>query len=131
MQGIDELSQTDAGRFTMAVIAWKVAGKDALDLLKTCMGVVIGIPLEITLFGIWLFIIRRFFLLRTVKLKVTVNADKSKVTEYGIVNACSRSTKSSMPVINEIDSDERFFGLAVTTVLFLLVSAVNLGTVIF
>src|SRR4051812_35957038 len=30
----DKFSKTDVGHFTMAVIAWKVAGRDALDLTK-------------------------------------------------------------------------------------------------
>lgn len=77
VQGIDELSQTDAGRFTMAVIAWKVAGKDALGLMDRFAGVAIGIPILFVLLGIYVWVMRRFFIMRIVKIGETVPVTSS------------------------------------------------------
>jgi hypothetical protein len=44
VQGIDNFSKTDAGRFTMLVVGWKVMGKDAIDLVDRFKNVAIGVP---------------------------------------------------------------------------------------
>lgn len=62
VEGLDDLSKTNAGKFTMAVIAWKVAGKDALDLLDRVKRVFIGVPLLIAWNALLLWFWRRNFL---------------------------------------------------------------------
>lgn len=37
IDGLDKLSKTDAGKFTMAAIAWKIAGKDAIHFTDIVM----------------------------------------------------------------------------------------------
>lgn len=39
-----KFADTTPGKFTMALIAWKVAAKDSISLVNTVLGVVIGIP---------------------------------------------------------------------------------------
>ena len=53
----NEFAHTDAGKFTMAVIAWKVAGNDAIALLDRAKHVVIGVPFLIawTVLFIWFY----------------------------------------------------------------------------
>lgn len=55
VDGIDKFSKTDAGRFTMVVVAWKVMGRDAIDLLDRVKNVAIGVPFLIawTIVFIW------------------------------------------------------------------------------
>lgn len=66
----DKFSKTDAGRFTMAIIAWKVAGRDAMDLTQyvttKAIKIFFGIPVLIAwnCLAIWFF--RRIFLPRQV-----------------------------------------------------------------
>ena len=70
LEGIDKLSKTDAGRFTMAVIAWKVAGREATELTEyfttKIFHIVFGVPILIgwNLLAIWFY--RRMFLPRRV-----------------------------------------------------------------
>jgi len=62
----NKFAGTDAGRFTMVVIAWKVMGKDALSLLDRFTGVVIGVPLFIAWISIYLYVLRNKFMTRRV-----------------------------------------------------------------
>ncbi len=68
----EKFSKTDAGRFTMAIIAWKVAGKDALQVTQyvtdKAVHILFGIPALIAwnILCIWFF--RRMFLPRRVVL---------------------------------------------------------------
>ncbi len=66
VDGIDKFSKTDAGRFTMLVVAWKVMGNDALTLLDRVKNVVIGVPFLIgwTVLFIWFY--RRNFMVYSV-----------------------------------------------------------------
>lgn len=61
----------------MAVIAWKVAGKDALGLMDRFAGVAIGIPILFVLLGIYVWVMRRFFIMRIVKIGETVPVTSS------------------------------------------------------
>jgi hypothetical protein len=61
VQGIDDLAKTDAGKFTMAIIAWKVAGRDAIELVDRVKTVVIGVPLLIALNCVFFWFYRRNF----------------------------------------------------------------------
>jgi hypothetical protein len=65
----EKFSKTDAGRFTMAIIAWKVAGRDAVELTNRAIKVVFGVPVLIgwNCLAIWFF--RRMFLPRRVVIK--------------------------------------------------------------
>lgn len=134
VQGIDELSQTDAGRFTMAVIAWKVAGKDALGLMDRFTGVLIGVPILVVFFCTYVWVVRRFFMLRTIKLKETVTGegkDKVKTITYGVVNADSNySSNTDWTNVYSIDNDTRYGGMTVLSIAWVLVSAIIVGTVI-
>lgn len=56
----NKFASTPVGHFTMAMIAWKILGRDLLH-------VVIGIPLYLMLLTIWFYFVRRLFLGRWVK----------------------------------------------------------------
>lgn len=56
----NKFANTPVGHFTMAMIAWKILGRDLLH-------VVIGIPLYLMLLTIWFYFVRRLFLGRWVK----------------------------------------------------------------
>lgn len=58
----NKFAGTDAGRFTMAVIAWKVAGKDARELTSEIFRKFIGICLLTVLFVLFCFFFRKMFL---------------------------------------------------------------------
>lgn len=66
VQGIDNFSKTDAGRFTMLVIGWKVMGKDAIDLLDRVKNVAIGVPFLICWTALFVWFYRRNFTIRAV-----------------------------------------------------------------
>lgn len=53
----NKFAGTDAGRFTMIVIAWKVMGDDAMTLLERFTHIAFGVPAFIvwTTFYIWFF----------------------------------------------------------------------------
>lgn len=48
----EKFSQTDAGKFTMAIIAWKVAGHEATALTERLIHVAVGVPILI----VWIFV---------------------------------------------------------------------------
>lgn len=56
----NKFANTPVGHFTMAMIAWKILGRDLLH-------VVIGIPLYIILLSVWVYFARRFYFGRWVK----------------------------------------------------------------
>lgn len=127
VQGIDELSHTDAGRFTMGVIAWKVAGQDALVLLRRFTGAAIGVPMLAVMLGIYIWVVRRFFILRMVKMEETVTGEgkeKVKTIKYGAVNADQHYSNATFPVIYSIDDATRYGGLFCASAVYLIVSAI-------
>ncbi len=85
VDGIDKFTKTDAGRFTMLVVAWKVMGRDAIDLLDRVKNVAIGVPFLIawTLLFIWFY--RKNFTAYAV-LKSTTGPLWNRVKTYEKVN---------------------------------------------
>jgi hypothetical protein len=80
-------SGTPAGHFTMAVIAWKVAGHDAMDLLNRTVHVIVGVPFLIAwiILGVW--VIRRNFMARRVVVEDSGSWLRgTRVRKYAIVN---------------------------------------------
>lgn len=116
VDGIEKVSKTDAGRFTMLVIAWKVMGKDALDLLRHFTGVAIGIPLEVVLLCIATWVTRRFWMIRS---SVTSSEGPfwNKKKTYELVNV-------------KVDDDTRYTGLFITWLAFAVLSIMNIAFVI-
>lgn len=70
LEGIDKLSKTDAGRFTMAVIAWKVAGQEATELTEyfttKILHIVFGIPIILGWNALAIWFYRRMYLPRRI-----------------------------------------------------------------
>jgi len=62
----NKFADTDAGRFTMLVIAWKVAGQDAMTLLDRFTGVAVGVPSLIAWCALCIWYIRRMFVRHTI-----------------------------------------------------------------
>ena len=119
VDGLDKVSHTDAGRFTMAVIAWKVAGRDALDLLQRFIGVLVGVPIQIVIVFAALWVTRRFTMTYSVKSKVTGPWwSNTRVVEYKLVN-------------DDLESDYRYGVLFATWIIAIIISLLNIGFVIF
>lgn len=62
----NKFAGTDAGRFTMLVIAWKVAGQDAMYLLEKFTGLIFGIPAMMVWTAIYVWILRKRFIMHRV-----------------------------------------------------------------
>jgi len=138
IDGIDKVSKTDAGRFTMAVIAWKVAGNDAMVLLHRFIGVAVGVPLEIVVIGIYIWFIRRFTMTRQVKAKVTGGLfSKDRVVTYVTINAIDPSYNSDRKkmadegVVSFITEDFKICALVVSTLALAAFSLAIIAGVIF
>jgi hypothetical protein len=65
----NKFSGTPAGRFTMAVIAWKVAGRDAVELVDRFVGVLIGVPSLIVVTFLYAWFMRKTFICHKVCVK--------------------------------------------------------------
>ena len=133
VDGIDKFSKTDAGRFTMLVVAWKVMGADAVNLLDRFTGVAVGIPLLSVFTLIYIWVIRRFFMPRTVLLSKTGGLFSSdRKVEYGVMNATANYKASEgVRIVSTIDPEERFVGLFLSSVIFILVGILITAQVIF
>lgn len=116
VDGIDKVSKTDAGRFTMLVIAWKVMGKDALDLFRKVEGIAIGVPIGIFLIILATWITRRFWMVRSVVVKAE-GPFWNKTKTYETVNT-------------KLDDDTRYTGLFLTWLAFAILSFINVAFVI-
>jgi hypothetical protein len=90
----EKFSKTDAGRFTMAVIAWKVAGKDAMNMTHGVLKFAFGIATSIVWTGIFIWFLRKFCRAYSVKESVTGSF-------------WSASRKVTYKVINEIEADAK------------------------
>ena len=118
VQGVDNFSKTDAGRFTMLVIGWKVMGKDALDLLRRFTGVAVGIPIQIVLICLAAWVTRRFWMVRSVVTSVKGPFwSKERAVTYQVVN-------------DDVEDDTRYTGLFMTWLAFALLSIANISWVI-
>ncbi len=62
VDGIDKFSKTEAGRFTMLMVGWKVMGKDAVDMLDRVKRVAIGVPFLIAWTALFIWFYRRNYL---------------------------------------------------------------------
>ena len=80
----EKFSKTDAGHFTMAVIAWKVAGKDAVDLIHHFITSIFGITAAFVWLCIYIWFLRRFCRIYSVKAKAS-GPFWNRVTEYTII----------------------------------------------
>lgn len=133
VQGLQDLGNTNVGKFAMVLAAWKVMGKDAVGLLKTVEGILVGVPLQIVLIVIYVWVLRRFFITRSVVLSKTGGMfSKERKVEYGVVNVTSSyRAPEGVKVISTIEQDARYVGLFLSSAIFLIVSAVNVAQVIF
>lgn len=61
-ENANKFANTDAGKFTMAVIAWKVAGRDALDLTNRTVTIVLGVPIMVVIDLLFIWFVRRNFM---------------------------------------------------------------------
>jgi hypothetical protein len=85
VDGIDKFSKTDAGRFTMFVIGWKVMGKDAVDLVKQFSGIAVGVPILLAWNVLCIWFYRRNFLPRKVMVSKEGNF-WNKSVKWQVVN---------------------------------------------
>lgn len=118
VDGIDKFSKTDAGRFTMLVVAWKVMGQDAINLVDRVKNVAIGVPFLIgwTILFIWFY--RRTFLARPV-LKTKEGPWWNAKRTYEIVN-------------NDREfSDGKSFGVAFTCIAYFATTTLVAANIIF
>ena len=67
----EKFSKTDAGRFTMAVIAWKVAGADAINLMHHFTNLIAGTVLALVVLFLYIWYVRRFCCVYSVKKSMT------------------------------------------------------------
>ena len=81
----NKFAGTDAGRFTMAVIAWKVAGDDAVRLLDRFQGIVVGVPVLFVWVSVSIWFWRRNFMKHRVLVSST-GPFWNKTKTYKIVN---------------------------------------------
>ena len=63
-ENANKFAKTDAGKFTMGVIAWKVAGREAVELTNRAVRIVVGIPVLIAVNFLFIWFYRRNFLAR-------------------------------------------------------------------
>jgi hypothetical protein len=106
----NKFSGTPAGRFTMAVIAWKVAGHDAIELTNRLVHVVVGIPLLIAWVTIGLWVIRKNFMQH----KVVI--EKTGFWLWG--------TKKYQMVNQDSFSEGKGAALIITIIIFVIVSCI-------
>lgn len=116
----EKLAKTDVGHFTMAVIAWKVAGNDAVQVTRMVTrqvtGLLIGVPIMIFWICVYLWVMRKFCFKYRVLTKVS-GPFWNRTKEY---------------TIQQFGSDgERAGAAVISTVIFVLVSAIVLCQVIF
>ncbi len=98
----EKFSKTDAGRFTMLVIAWKVAGKDATMFIKDIGAMIFGIFAQIVWTMIYIWYMRKFLRTYSVPTKITgAFWEKSRIVEYKIVN--------------DLKSEEKFIATLIAT----------------
>jgi hypothetical protein len=89
IEGIDRFSKTELGRFTMVLVGWKVAGKDAIGLFNRLAGIVVGIPVAIALSGVFFWFYRRNFLPHRVCIESTghwFNPFSPRTKKWEVVN---------------------------------------------
>jgi hypothetical protein len=85
VDGIDKFSKTEAGRFTMLMVGWKIMGKDAVDLLDRVKNVAIGVPFLIGWSWLFIWFYRRNFMTYSVKTGST-GPFWNKTHTYKVVN---------------------------------------------
>jgi hypothetical protein len=129
LDGIDKLSKTDAGRFTMAAVAWKVAGKDAIHFTEVIMArvdryiatiihIAIGVPLLIVWIWIACWFIRKNFMTHRVLV------EKSGSRFRGTL-------KKNWKIVNEDElSDARKTGCTFSCIISIIVGGAIIGAVI-
>lgn len=85
VDGIDKFSKTEAGRFTMLVVGWKIMGKDAIDLVDRFRKVAIGVPFLIGWASLFIWFYRRNFMAYSVRTGTT-GPFWNRVHTYKVVN---------------------------------------------
>ncbi len=101
VDGIDKFSKTEAGRFTMLMVGWKIMGKDAVDLLDRVKNVAIGVPFLIGWTALFVWFYRRNFMAYSVKTGKT-GPFWNRTYTYKVVNEDDNFSdgKSSAAVIS-------------------------------
>lgn len=89
VDGIDKFSKTEAGRFTMLMVGWKIMGKDAVDLLDRVKNVAIGVPFLIGWTCVFIWFYRRNFMAYSVRTGKT-GPFWNRVYTYKVVNEDDR-----------------------------------------
>lgn len=135
VDGVNNFAQTDVGRFTMFVVGWKVMGRDALEIFKQFRGIVVGWSLLMIVLCLYIWVMRKWFLTRKVAIKKTGSIfSANRVVEYGIANAQKENYRDNeikgAVVLSSITSDERHGGIFLSSIIYLIVSAVILFAVI-
>ncbi len=133
VQGLDEFGHTRVGLVTLVVTSWKLLGKEASELLKVITGIAVGVPIQVVLILLYIWVMRRFFVTRSVVIKKTGGLfSKERVVEYGLINVVGNyKNTEGVKVISSIDEDTKHAGLFLTSVIFLIVSILNVAQVIF
>jgi hypothetical protein len=106
----NKFAETDAGRFTMLVIAWKVAGQDAIILVDRFVGVVVGVPLM----AVWICIY--IWYLRKINKDQKILIKKSGFWLWG--------TREFQLIKCPYDNEDRFVSSLVATIVFFVVSII-------
>lgn len=81
----EKFSKTDAGRFTMLVIAWKVAGRDAMELTERFTHVVVGIGILCVWIPLAVWFFRKNFMAHRVLIEKS-GPFWNRTKKYGMVN---------------------------------------------
>lgn len=79
----DEFSQTNLGKITIALIAWKVMGDDAVALTNRIIKIVVLIPILFAFISLWVYLYRREFVIESVEwVKIEGVKKPKKNVEY-------------------------------------------------
>jgi hypothetical protein len=116
----EKLAKTDVGHFTMAVIAWKVAGKDAVQVTqmvtRQVTGLIIGVPIMIFWICVYLWVMRKFCFKYRI-LKSVSGPFWNRTKEYEVHAFGSEGDRAGAAIIS--------------TIIFVIVSSIVLCQVIF
>lgn len=115
VDGIDKFSKTDAGRFTMLAVGWKIMGKDALELAHGLTRTIFGIFLELVWIGFFIWFLAKFC--RTYSVPLTSTGPfYNRVKTY--------------KVVDDYSTDEKMGSMFIGTVVFFVISALIVCTLI-
>ncbi len=112
VDGIDKFSKTEAGRFTMLMVGWKIMGKDAVELVDKVKSIAFSIPLVLgwTVLFIWFY--RRNFLPHRIVVSKQGPFWNRKV-EYNLVNERLSGDAGGLALVSSL-----IYVLVLLTILF-------------